>query len=132
MRNDLLKRIAAELKDYGQFMGSKWGNCEAEVLAMQTLGACALNLEKYGEPFSWLMTSAMNGRQQDGTNNANGLRILLDDKSVEVRDYDGPAAAPVNVARKDGKPQVLVVTDKMLTYAASMLEISLDDEKGGA
>lgn len=32
MRHELLKRIAAELHDYGQFMGSKWGNCEAEVL----------------------------------------------------------------------------------------------------
>lgn len=127
MRNELLKRIAASLRDWGQFMGSRWQNQEAESLAVQALRACAVNLKKHGEPFSWLMQSAVSCRQCDGTNNAAGLQILLDDGAVEIRGYAGKASPPAGVLVEGGLPQVLVVTDRMLTYAASLVGVSLDD-----
>ena len=121
MRQVLLQKIAAELKDYGQFTGSKWQNYEAEVLAMQTLGACALNLEKHNKAFSWLMSSAMIG------NNYRGMQKLVDDGSIEIVDYTGLATPPDDVERYKGVPQMCVVTDSLLLYAASLLKLTLDD-----
>ncbi len=123
MDNTLLQNLAKRLKDYGQFMGSKWQNCEAEVIAMQTIGACAKNLTDHGEAMSWLSRSATSGRQMCGTNNSHGLGLLLADGSLIEESYDGPLTPPDNTAIDDkGNPRVLRVTDELLHYGMSLIK----------
>lgn len=49
-----LTKVAGALEDPYKLMGSKWRNCEAEVIAWQTIKACANNEAAHGEAFSWL------------------------------------------------------------------------------
>lgn len=119
--NLLLLQVAKKIHHNRVFMGSKWKKMEAEHIAAQTISACADNLKKNNDAFSWLMNSATTGRQNCGTNNAHGLHIVLDDGSFIMEDYSGPLKPPQDVFTKNGKPQVLRCTDKVLQYAISTL-----------
>lgn len=125
MKN-LLNAVADKLNDFGALMGSKWQNCEAEVIASQTICACRNNLADHGDAFSWLMASATRGRAMCGTNNSAGLQRLIDDGSLIVEDYAGDLSAPSGVAVVEGKSQVLRVSDSLLLYAASHMKLKLD------
>lgn len=117
----LLLATAEKIKTGWELCGSKWRNTEAEVIALQTITACALNLKNHGEAFSWLGWSCTRGRGPCGTDNARGLGLLEADGSVVVESYTGPLQAPNTTAIRDGKPQVLRVTDKLIMYAASKI-----------
>ena len=119
-----LETIASRIKP-GKLCGSKWRNCESETIALQTISACANNLKSEGDAFSWLAGSCTTGRQQCGTNNARGLQMLLNDGSLVQEDYTGFHEAPEGTATHDGKPQILRVTNNLLLYAASQMEIEL-------
>jgi hypothetical protein len=119
MHTQLLRKIAAKIKTGSELMGSRWQNCEAEVIALQTISACALNLKQHGDAFSWLAESCTRGRNQAGTNNSRGLQLLTDDQCLLVEPYAGPAKAPKGTATRDGKPLVLRCTPRLLHYAAS-------------
>jgi hypothetical protein len=106
-------------------MGSKWQNCEAETIALQTICACSNNLKRKGDAFSWLSGSCTTGWQQCGTNNVRGLQMLLDDGSLIREDYTGGHKAPQGTATHDGKFQILRVTNTLLGYAASKMKIDL-------
>ena len=120
-----LETVASNIKTGWELCGSKWGNCESETIALQTISACALNLKNKGDAFSWLAGSCTIGRQRCGTDNAHGLQMLIDDGSVIQESYTGPHEAPEGTAMRDGLPQVLRVTNSLLLYAASEMKIDL-------
>lgn len=117
--NELLLQVAGKITTGRELMGSRWQNCEAEVIALQTISACALNLKDHGEALSWLDKNCTNGRQMDGTNNSSGLQLLLDDRCLVMEAYTGPLKPPAGIAQKAGRPLVLRCTDRLLHYAAS-------------
>ena len=119
----LLKKVADKLREGRHLMGSKWQNCEAEMIAEQTIVASDANLEAHGTAFSWLNQNALRGRQQCGTDNARGLGQLLDDGSLTQEDFGGSVRPPEGTARDRGMPQVLRVTNNLLHYAASVLKV---------
>ena len=121
-----LYSVAGRIKTGRELMGSKWQNCEAETIAVQTISACALNGRNHGEELSWCGQSVFFGRQLCGTNNSRGLHILLDDGSLVLEEYTGALTPPDGTATQNGRPLVLRVTESLLAYAASELE------KGGA
>lgn len=125
MNTEHLKKVAAAIKTGHEMMGSKWQNCEAEVIALQTVSACALNLKNKDDAFSWLAGSCTTGRQQCGTNNARGLQMLLDDGSLIQESYTGKHKAPSETATHDGKPQILRVSQHLLKYVASQMKVTL-------
>ena len=120
-----LETVASHIKTGGELCGSKWQKGEAELIALQTISACANNLKSKGDAFSWLAGSCTTGRQQCGTNNARGLQMLIDDGSIVQEDYTGPHEAPAGTATHNDKPQVLRVTNSLLLYAASEMGVEL-------
>lgn len=116
--NELLQNAASLIKTGNELMGSKWQNCEAEVIAMQTICACARNLKDHGEAISWQGNGTLVGRQQCGTNNANGLNLLLRDGMIISEEFIGTLepSEPDKIATKDGKYLVLRCTEKLLNY----------------
>jgi hypothetical protein len=127
MNTVLLRKVAERLVTGYELFGSKWGNCEAEVIAMQTIKACQRNLDHHGVAFSWLSTTATAGRGRDGTDNAHGLQLLLQDGSLVQDDYLGALQPPAGTQRINGMSQVLRVTDALLLYAAEMLSVSVTE-----
>lgn len=115
-----LKKAADRLRKQDRLlMGSKWQNCEAEVIATQTILACDNNLSEIGDAFSWMMSSAMSGRRMCGTDNWKGLEKLQNDGSIVIEQYRGVGVPPDGVAREDGVPLVARVTDSLLDYVES-------------
>lgn len=127
MNTVLLRKVAERLVTGYELFGSKWGNCEAEVIAMQTIKACQRNLDHHGVAFSWLSTNAVAALRPDGTNNAHGLQLLLQDGSLVQDDYLGALQPPAGTYRVNGMSQVLRVTDALLLYAASMLSVPSEE-----
>ena len=121
--NELLQKVADLIKTSGALMGSRWRNCEAEVIAAQTIAACARNLKDHGEAISWLGKSALSGRQQCGTNNARGLDLLRNDGMIVLEVYTGTfqPSKPGDIAMKDGGYLVLRCTEKLLLYVIDFL-----------
>lgn len=113
--------LANQMADPYCLLGSRWQNFAAEVIVWQTIQACKINLAKHGVAFSWLAVSATTGRDQAGTNNAHGLQLLINDKCLEQQDYTGPAVAPSATVLRNGVPQVLTVTDRLLDYLERLL-----------
>ena len=112
-----LTAVAARIKSGMEFCGSKWGQTEAEVIALQTLSASSANRVKYGDAFSWVGGGLLGGRRVCGTDNRRGLQLLIDDGCVVVEDYTGSLACPPGTATRNGVPQVLRVTNKLVQYA---------------
>lgn len=127
MNTVLLRKVAERLVTGYELFGSKWGNCEAEVIAMQTIKACQRNLDYHGVAFSWLSITATSSRQLDGTDNSCGLGMLLQDGSLVQADYLGALQPPAGTYRVNGMAQVLRVTDVLLLYAAKMLSVPLEE-----
>jgi hypothetical protein len=100
-------------------MGSKWQNCEAEVIAVQTISACALNLKNHDEAISWQGRGTLSGRQMCGTNNLHGLNLLLNDGMIVSEKYTGPLkpGEPETIATEGEQYLVLRCTEKLLQYA---------------
>ena len=121
--SELLRNAADLIKTDGALMGSRWRNCEAEVIAAQTIAACARNFKDHGEAISWLGKGALLGRQQCGTNNAHGLNLLLQDGMIVMEVFTGTLqpSKPDDIAMKDGKYLVLRCTEKLLLYVISYL-----------
>jgi len=118
---ELLLHLKKKIKTGFEFCDSKWQNSEAEVIALQTISACAFNLKCHGEPFSW---------QGDGTkktsgggiiNNPHGVQLLLNDKSLELVEYQGDLKPPKSIVHKNGHPMIFRVMPSLLHYAASIL-----------
>lgn len=124
--NDLLKLVAEKVKSNWDLCNSKWQNCESEVLVAQTIHACAFNLEKHGDAFSWLNENATRGMQVCGTNNAWALEGLVKEGSIVICDYDGSAEAQEGTVRMKGKPQVVRMTEPLLRYVASHVKIKVE------
>lgn len=125
-KKSVLQRIAAKVKTGYEFMGSKWGNCEAEVIALQTLTACAVNEREHGEALSWLGQGCLRGRDMAGTDNAGGLARVLKDGSLVKERYTGNLTPPLGTATEGGKPLVLRCSDSFLLYAASLLKVKVE------
>lgn len=120
-----LAKVAAALKDPYALMGSKWRNCEAEVIAWQTIKACAANEAEHGEAISWLGRGCLSGRQLDGTNNARGLAKLVEDGALVREVYEGTLPAPESTAQEDGRPLVLRVTPELLNYVIGLCKLKI-------
>lgn len=117
----LLLKLAAKIKTGWELCGSKWKNCEAETIALQTISACAMNLRNHNEALSWQGTGTLL-RGNDGTNNPKGVASLVDDGSLILEEYTGELTSPDQTVRAEsGKPMVFRVTRVLLHYAASMI-----------
>lgn len=124
--NDLLKIVAENVESNWDLCGSKWQNCECEVIVAQTIHACVTNLEKCGEAFSWLNENATRGRANCGTNNGAALNRLIADRSITIGDYVGTAVCPEGTVYVNGKPQVVRVTEQLLKYVAKHIKLEID------
>ncbi len=83
--SELLLKAAKLIKTGNELMGSKWQNCEAEVIATQTVCACANNFTDHGEAISWQGKGTLAGRAVCGTDNAHGLGLLIKDGMLVPR-----------------------------------------------
>lgn len=117
--SDLLLKAAGLIKTGNELMGSRWQNCEAEVIATQTICACAKNFKDYGEAISWQGKGTLAGRAMSGTNNAHVLGLLLKDGMIVSEKFTGDLkpSKPDTIAMEDGKYLVLRCTEKLLHYA---------------
>ena len=98
---------------------SRWQKTEAELIACQAIGLCALNHRKHGDAFSWqgLTTKAIGGNGL--FDNPAGIGLLIDDGCIVLEPYKGPLTAPQTTVRDaDGRPVVIRVTRRLLDYAA--------------
>ncbi len=123
--SDLLPIVAGRITTGYEFMGSKWENCEAEVIALQTITAYALNLKEHGEPLSWLNRGATSGHQMCGTNNAHGLHLLIQDGMLVREPYLGqlkPKDMDAISRDEKGQMEVLRCTLALLKYADTFIE----------
>lgn len=122
--NDLLEKAASVFKSGNELMGSQWQNCEAEVIATQTIKACALNLKNHGEALSWLGNSARTGRQNCGTRNGQGLARLVREGFIVEETYEGSLkpSNPEEIHQVDGKYTVLRCTEKLLKYVIGFVK----------
>lgn len=117
-KNELLKKAAKLFKTGRELMGSKWENCEAEVIAMQTICACANNLKIHGEAISWQGEGTLTGRARCGTDNAHGLGLLLKDDMIISEEFTGTLkpSKRAGIAMENGNYLVLRCTEKLLHY----------------
>jgi hypothetical protein len=123
--NERIQIVGQKGIDNWSLANSKWQKCECEVIVAQTVNACATNLERHGEAFSWLCESAIKGRQSCGTDNGSALSRLIKDGSITVGDYTGTAVAPKGTVRKGGKPQVVRITESLLDYVIQKAKIKV-------
>ncbi len=85
--NTEIMRLAAALKTNPRLlMGSVWGQCETEVIAQQTICACAINLEKHGQAFSF--NNIGPSEPMRGVDNHRAMEIL-NDGYLEHAEFDG-------------------------------------------
>jgi len=96
-----IKRLCGLIKDNWDLCHFT-GQCESEMMVVQTIHGAKINHKKHGECFSFLSANAKTGRRMDGTNNALGLQILFDrefliqEKRVHGRDVVFPTQALVD------------------------------------
>jgi len=116
---DLLCRVADKLekaRGWG-FCDSKWQKTESEVIADQTIRACAKNYRSYGESLSWATWNAVGG-QGPHVNNPAGLAILGGDIILEPYTGSMVPSKPDEIAKDDaGRYLVFRVTPLLLKYA---------------
>ena len=119
--NEKIQFVRKHVKSGSELMGSRWKNCEAETIALQTICACGLNLEKDGEAISW---------QGAGTlrfNNSDGVKRLLNDGMIVLESYDNPLGLKIpkgTVCAEDGKPMVFKCTEKLLDYVIAFMKLT--------
>lgn len=119
---DLLCSVADSIKHGRELMGSKWGSCEAEVIACQAIGSCALNFRKHGDAFSWQGTGTKIISGGGLGNNPKGMASLINDRSIKVEPYEGKLKSPEDTVRdKQGRPMVIRISNNLLHYAAGMI-----------
>lgn len=118
----LLYAIADRIKTGRELMGSKWGNCEAEHIALQILAGSRAVHRKHGEAFSWQGLGTQ--KSGSGISNPEGVGRLLRDGSIVLEEYDGDLK-PENdvVISENGKPMVFRPTPSLLYYAASQMGV---------
>lgn len=110
-----------------ELMGSKWGNAEAEVIAIQTICACGLNLEQHNDAFSW---QGINTTQRHGIfliDNPKGVDLLLSDESLTLEEYDNPQNLEVpesTVMSEAGKPMIFRCSETLLNYAIKFMGLN--------
>lgn len=122
--NQKLKFVRKSIKTGREFMGSRWKNCEAEVIALQTIGACGFNLEKHNAAISWQGASTLNVSGGGLVNNLNGIKILLKDGVITLEPYDNILGLEVpqgTVHADDGRPMVFKCTEGLLDYAIKFM-----------
>lgn len=120
MNTELLLKAAAQIKTGYELMGSKWGNCESEVIMCQTLAACAKNLQDHGEALSWAMPNCWAPKDMHHNNNARGLQRLMADGDLVVEDYTGKLTPAKGVKVHKGFPQVFKITEQGLHYCLGL------------
>lgn len=124
--NEKLLLLKEEINSYFNLMGSKWGNTEAEIIAIQTICACGLNLEQHGDAFSWQGTGTTvtsGGRLFD---NPKGVNSLLADTSLILEEYENPQNLEVpkgTVYSNNDKPMIFRCTEKLLDYAIKFMKL---------
>lgn len=130
--NQKLQLVRKSIKNGSEFMGSRWKNSEAEAIALQTICACGLNLEKHGVAISWqgngtLMRSVDSLMSNHGlVNNPQGVKILLKDNAIVLEPYDNPLNLEIpqdTVLADDGRPMVFKCTEKLLDYAIAFMKL---------
>lgn len=103
------------------FWESPWRMCESEEMARQTLSACKMNLAKHGDPFSWVGTSVRAITGGGLGNNPEGLKRIVDSGYFVIEDAPDGLHPPESILTKDGKPQILRITRKLVEYARAEL-----------
>lgn len=111
----LLDRIFPHLERL--FWNSVWQKGESEALVQQTLGACKLNLDEHGDPFSWLGNGTRVSSGNGLCNNPEGMRRIIDGGYIVVEDAPQGLKPPEDIVRVKGKPQVIRITRLLLDYA---------------
>ena len=101
------------------FWASPWQMCEAEEMARQTLFACKNNLKDHGDPFSWLGNGTRTFGGGGLVNNPEGLARITDTGYLVIEDAPDGLQPTKSTIYKDGKPQVLRLTEKFMAYARS-------------
>lgn len=116
---DLLCRVADKLekkRGWG-LCNSKWQKRESEVIADQTIRACANNYRSYNEALSWATWNAISG-QGPLINSPAGLAILGGDIVLEPYTGNLVPSKPNATAKDDaGRYLVFRVTPLLLKYA---------------
>ncbi len=125
MKQDLLNLLVkvGEKIDQYSLMGSKWGNCEAEVIAAQALASCAYNYKTHGDAFSFYTKSLGSIGGNGLVNNPKGVGSLVNDGSIVVEEYTGSVTPdnPDKIVQKKGKYVVLRVSEALILYAAGQI-----------
>lgn len=117
MNIHLLQEVANDLQP-DTLMGSKWRNCQIETIVEQTIIACWNNYKKYGHAFSWYH------RSLNTSENAEASRRLQDDGDIVVVLQPSILKHPKTThCDVTGVPYILMVTDKLLSYVLTRLEL---------
>jgi hypothetical protein len=113
----LLKACQDPRKIMRMFWDSVWGQCEAEQMIRETLSACGINLDKHGDPFSWLGTGTRTMAGGGLVNNPKGMNLITKSGYLVIEDAPEGLVPPKDTIHEKGKPQVLRITRKLLDYA---------------
>jgi len=119
-----IQLVRSNIKDGWELSGSQWNKCETEVIALQTISACGLNLEKHGDAFSWQGRGTLRG------DNFGAVRTLIHGGYLRLEPYDNPQNLPVPettvIDEKTGRPMVFRCKEELLDYAIKFM--GLDEE----
>ena len=118
---ELLRLVASGLTGW-DFSESKWGNHESEVIASQTLSASVNNLDRHGDPLSWVGRGALSGYTPlgGGIDNYRGVKRMEED--MVIMPYLGAIqpGSPETIAKEGDHYLVFRITRSGLNYMATL------------
>jgi hypothetical protein len=129
-REERIVALAARLHDSFAPCGFA-GNAEAETMIVQTMKACAFNLEYRGEAFSFKRQGAAARGGHGLVDNPRGLRILFERGWLTEEPRPDIAADADALLDADGDPLVLRPTDALLDALEARLDEARDRGDGG-
>lgn len=121
----LLLNVSSRITTGWELCDSKWQQGEAELIACQTINACANNFRDHGEAISWCGSSALGSCGTGLVDNGSGVSKLQRDGSIVLEPYTGKLtpSKPDGIAKdKDGKFFVFRVTNSLLKYADGFIQ----------
>lgn len=94
-RNERIIALADQIKTGWEMCGSPLRMCEKEVITLQTLCACKLNLKEHGEAFSF--NGIKEGGIGRGADNGPAFREMVQDGYLETGVFQGrPTIIPTD------------------------------------
>lgn len=105
----MLIGLPDKLRKTNGLWDTKWKNAECESVAAYAVCCSAKNLLDGGDPLAWVTWNILRSHTTE---------VLQDDGSIIVESYNGRLEPenPKTVAQKDGKYQVIRVTESLIRY----------------